>query len=486
MAREFLGLEPLLGFDLRTTVVYSDLEKMVVCHAPETDRIELKRGLPKQEELARDVAALANNLGGLMFIGVDERGTDGAKTDSAQKLVPISKHVGQEPVADWVTKVLAQQIVPRLTIGTAWVDDPSNPNDGFLIIGVPRGDQAPYAVDMKDGKFAYVRRRGSHKGPLTEAEIAVAYGGRGKSRQGRQQRFDELVRQTPRTRPLNNSIGVRIIAVPETPGEFQMGPNTVTDTTDWLIARGQPLIDPEPCERKVILRGVSIQNLPLTRFESHADGSAVIEFLLRAEIAEAPGSAPHHVATDQQLLFGFADGLQLAARHAQERGNTFGLALSSGAISHSGTIDLRQHAQKPSLDGFGPKVGVLPNGGFGFSSVINLDEVASSHRSACHAVWLSLNEFYQSAYALAVCELMNYDGRFNLAQLSSEAATVLSERPIDPDSYELIDINDEVYGIVTRIFRRKDGGQLTCGDQKDVMIRARSDLASHRHDQTPR
>ena len=182
-ANEFVGLEPLLG-ERVTALSYEAIRRIAeVHHTPETDRIDFKRSIEEgssgrddvAKSLARDVAAMANHLGGLIFIGIDERTAAGEKTHAAQRLTPINRVFRDRPVEDWFLATVAQLVVPWITIAVEWIPDPDDEQQGILLVGIPRGEAEPYAVDLRDGKFQYQRRRGTDNTPLTESEIARAF-----------------------------------------------------------------------------------------------------------------------------------------------------------------------------------------------------------------------------------------------------------------------------------------------------------------------
>lgn len=233
------GVEIRLGIDL-ATLGYDDLVGLVTRSERESDQVDFKRQLnqAKPDDLARDIASMANHLGGLIFIGIDEAGEDGERGDlpTARRLTSVDSKFGAEHVVDWVTKNITDRVVPRVEIGTAWIDDPSRTDSGFLVVGVARSDQAPHGVDLRDGKFHFQRRRGTSNGPLTEAELAASYRARETARSERDALLDRRwqdFRNPPRADP-TPTVFVRAVIDPEVPGEWLIHEHVFVETQRWL------------------------------------------------------------------------------------------------------------------------------------------------------------------------------------------------------------------------------------------------------------
>ncbi len=126
------------------------------------------------DELAKDVTAMANARGGLIIVGVAEDGEG-----NAVRLTPVDISGG---ICDSMVKGLRSRVFPFLPPDfsiRSITDDPSTPDLGYILIGVPRSPIAPHAVrrvgEKDQLRYGYARRLGSTTAWLDEAEIATLY-----------------------------------------------------------------------------------------------------------------------------------------------------------------------------------------------------------------------------------------------------------------------------------------------------------------------
>lgn len=143
--------------EIRAVVTAGSLE--------EGPTFDAKKELPsKNQEIAKDVAAMAND-GGVLIYGIDE--------DEHGRPTILSPIVlaGQ---AERITAIIQTSIaeppkVSILTIQTA--DDPSR---GFLIVAVPPSERAPHMVVVK-GDNRYYGRTATGNAALSEGDVARLY-----------------------------------------------------------------------------------------------------------------------------------------------------------------------------------------------------------------------------------------------------------------------------------------------------------------------
>lgn len=119
-------------------------------------------------ELAKDVTALANTIGGILLIGVGEDGS-GRATKSVPYVIPPN-------ATERVEQILASKVFPRLH-GFSVREIPAGDGLGYLVIAVPQSGQGPHAVtDPKKGAgLHYPIRLGRTTHYLTEYEVAARY-----------------------------------------------------------------------------------------------------------------------------------------------------------------------------------------------------------------------------------------------------------------------------------------------------------------------
>ncbi len=167
-------LAALLSVAFLGDVTEAHLQALADAQVAEDQDLEFKQarydyGPAGAVELAKDVAALANQAGGLLIIGVaqDEQGR-------AAGLTPATLNDAEK---GRIRQVLADRIHPM--IANVDVHDfpaRNSPGTGYYLIFVPRSVQAPHAVRHKDQPYlCYPVRDGATTRYLAEAEIAARY-----------------------------------------------------------------------------------------------------------------------------------------------------------------------------------------------------------------------------------------------------------------------------------------------------------------------
>ncbi len=447
------SVEIRLGINL-AELVYADLAGLVDRHARESDQVDFKRDLStsKPQDLARDVASMANHLGGLIFYGIDEQDDKGKRNSTAQRLKAIPSKVGHEHVVDWLTKTIGNEIIPRLEVGMLWIDHPTLTESGFLIVGVARSDRAPHAVDLGGGKFHFQRRRGTSNGPLTESEVAHAYGARQNTRLDQvatlNRRWNEF-RTSPVTDP-NQTVTIQCAVMPDVLGEWLIHDDAVRATQTWLET--MQLADARLFESRfgscsgraaqARLRSVQV-NTEAISAQFFVDGSCISQMQLPTRVGAAEGD--HDRIPEQRLLGGLSRLVRLAAAHALLRAGTFGTASIRVAIWANGLINIAAYQATFSGQSFVPiGTSALTTGPKPIDGGIDLDEVLTSERSASHAAWFLMNELYQAELGVPTCKLMGYDGRYRLSELDDQGLW-LGPKPVNHTDHHLFNLNDEVF-----------------------------------------
>jgi hypothetical protein len=153
-----------------------DLRRAVDSQIPEGVDLDWKKDFYKgtdagRKELAKDVSAMANTVGGMVVVGVDD-----GKQDHAHDLAPLEPIPGYGE--EWIRSVLAnwvQPVVPNVSVRLV----KSTVHEGkiYWVLTVPPSTQAPHAVAApgNDYNFRVHVRHGTTTRTLAESEIAQRY-----------------------------------------------------------------------------------------------------------------------------------------------------------------------------------------------------------------------------------------------------------------------------------------------------------------------
>ncbi|GEB60053.1 AlbA family DNA-binding domain-containing protein [Streptomyces gardneri] len=153
----------------------ADLQRAVDNRIPEGVDLDWKKDFypgsdAGKKELAKDVAAMANTVGGLLVIGVDD-----GKQDHAHALAPFEPAPGRGE--EWIRSVLAnwiQPVVPNVGVRSLPAADEGRI---YWVITVPPSTQMPHAVAApgNDYNFRVHVRHGTTTRTLAQSEIAQRY-----------------------------------------------------------------------------------------------------------------------------------------------------------------------------------------------------------------------------------------------------------------------------------------------------------------------
>ena len=131
----------------------------------ETSIFDAKREVSaKSPEIAKDVAAMAND-GGVIIYGIDED-----EHGRPAVLSPVLLAGQRERIASIVQTAIAEP--PAVTIST--IPTAADPSHGYIVVMVPPSERAPHMVVVK-GENRYYGRGAAGNVPLTEGEVARLY-----------------------------------------------------------------------------------------------------------------------------------------------------------------------------------------------------------------------------------------------------------------------------------------------------------------------
>jgi len=122
-------------------------------------------GDSQRRELAADIAAFANDRGGVIVIGIRD------EDDIAVERTPIALDSGEE---GRIRSIAAGNVTPYAAFDIRVAKSVDEPGRGYYLLIIPPSPDRPHAV-RKDHDLRYPRRDGTQKRWLTESEVADAY-----------------------------------------------------------------------------------------------------------------------------------------------------------------------------------------------------------------------------------------------------------------------------------------------------------------------
>lgn len=250
----------------------------------------------QQDELAKDIAAMANSGGGMIVFGVRERRSETSSV--ADEISGVG--LVDETTTRNIRLVAGTNVYPPV-VGLELIPvAPSDaPEDGVLVMLIPDSPDRPYLVRPKDRPewFAAPYRHGPDTDWMVERQIASAYAEREQGRRRRavdfETRFNEFSASLPQATDLRWVIA---LAVPETP---LPRPRALTlEQADRIIDKAwtSPLVAStigpaaetlSEVTKRGVQRFVRVASRPLSapessviraRVELHGDGTVAVAF----------------------------------------------------------------------------------------------------------------------------------------------------------------------------------------------------------------
>ncbi|MBT2526984.1 ATP-binding protein [Streptomyces sp. ISL-99] len=317
-------LEELLGGTL-DAITYGDIARLVGnIDAAEAEDLDYKQahytGEDKsREELAKDVAAFANHLGGVLIIGMAEnRG--------------VPSKVFDVPLDDAHLRDLHQRIASSTAPMVRWhhmmKENPDRPGHGFLIIAVPRSPQAPHAITLAKGTtgaLRYPRRSGSQTDWLTETYVATAYQQRFTALADRRSRMKEIQQELVAQETDRNLPHLLTTLVPHVPGDMRITQQTFA-AYQPALRQAQPLLgqDTRPFKAVNVQAGGLMLHYPQARSRSdlahlYTDGSGIWAQPLPSVFDDDEPDERLRVLRADVLVHRLLSALALLGAHARDR-----------------------------------------------------------------------------------------------------------------------------------------------------------------------
>ncbi|MGW4984567.1 AlbA family DNA-binding domain-containing protein [Streptomyces mirabilis] len=356
MPARFHRIEALFG-GLLDQITYAQLAALVgnadACEDEDLDYKATHYEKEKKSELAKDVAALANTIGGVLVLGL----ADDRKSRIPTAVVSVEL---TDTRLRQIRATVASNVRPAPRIELIAKEDAPGSNQGILIIAVPRSLDAPHAVieHNQDHRLAYPKRDGDTTRWLTETEIATAY----------RRRFQQLTERGDRIVHVGQDAedsadhfaedihvqgqGTALLTlalVPDIPGDMAIDNHTVRHVTEQEL-RAVPLLgrttetfaQSRVGPRRIILLD---QEQPANYVaELHSDGSGAWAVTLSAWPLETSETNPWSQGADtDEIVTLVMSALRHLARHAATRTGASGTAairarLLSRTRSHSPVV----------------------------------------------------------------------------------------------------------------------------------------------------
>ncbi len=233
-------LEAVLGGPLdESGLTAAAVQGLVLQQARENEVLELKAepypGAPPgaqiawtaEQELAKDVTALANTAGGLLLVGVEETG--GAA--SGAKPFPDD----QEALVQRLSRALVNHSAPVPRVG--WIPIPAAAGGHYLAVIVPPSPLAPHAVTGQRGDsrrpLHWFVRDGADTRPVSEPEIADRYRTRFRGAEDQQTRRERVTAEGREALGRSDRLWLWTATVPHAPVPALLDARTANDATHW-------------------------------------------------------------------------------------------------------------------------------------------------------------------------------------------------------------------------------------------------------------
>ncbi|MFC6065963.1 AlbA family DNA-binding domain-containing protein [Streptomyces ochraceiscleroticus] len=318
-------LEDLFGGRL-DDLAYNDLAALVGNpDAAEAEDLDYKQAHYSaddkgREELAKDVAAFANHLGGLIILGMAEVNGIPSKVFDVDLQDKDLRHMHQ---------VIASNTEPKVPWEEYRLTNPTCPGKGIWIIAVPRSPLGPHAVTappVKGSKevLRYPRRARSQTDWLSETFVATAYRDRFAAAAAREERINQVEYDLLSEIRNRNTPHLLVSLMPEIAGcmpinhdSFDRYGNELRTIQPFLGRQDQPFATVRIGARRLIVEEPR-QYSTASRAELHRDGAAAWAIPLRTRPITLEDGEIHSAEPDAVVHI-LMSALHFLGSHARDR-----------------------------------------------------------------------------------------------------------------------------------------------------------------------
>jgi hypothetical protein len=204
-------------------VTAATLQQAVDGNLGESDDLDWKQDgndLKENRELAKDFAAMANAVGGIIVTGVTENGSGEADSlpgvDDARAKALANKFRG-------IANSLVRPFIPAFTVYT--VPLPAAPGHSAVVVEVPRSPESPHLVAWDKDSWRFPKRVGEDTVWLGESEMEAAYTRRLAARRDAKTHLQDLADQLePHLARENRRVWVFVTATCSVPAPHDTAP----------------------------------------------------------------------------------------------------------------------------------------------------------------------------------------------------------------------------------------------------------------------
>jgi Putative DNA-binding domain len=289
----------------------------------------------EKREFAGDLAAMANDRGGLVVIGIRD------VNDVAVELTPVELADGEE---GRLRQTAAGNLAPHVPFEVRVVESGETEGSGYYLLSVPPSSLRPHAV-RKDNDLRYPRRDGATTRWLSEGEVADMYRDRYRLASDQAERIGVVIDEGLREMDTSEEAFVAVGLVPTNSGSMTIDLSRVKATEEWGRQMGDAgawvgFFDSGAHPTA----GVAARRITLTPFlagdsppnwqyaELHVDGSGFACTRLPDPRRGQEYEADESWVLNEALLFRIARCLYLLGRHATQRTGAFGDALVEARV----------------------------------------------------------------------------------------------------------------------------------------------------------
>jgi Putative DNA-binding domain len=289
-------------------------------------------GEQERRAFAGDIAAMANDRGGLIVIGIRD------ENDVAAEPTPVELVDGEE---GRLRQTAAGNLAPYVPFEIRVVQTSEEQERGYYLLIVPPSSLRPHAV-RQDRNLRYPRRDGTTTRWLSEAEVADMYRDRFRQATDQTERMTVVIEEGLRAMDTREDAFLAVGLVPTTSGSMRIDLARTRSLEQWVSDFGRPdwwrgFFHDRPVARVGARRVMVTTSLGGDRrpswayLELHTDGAGFAGLRLhdpRRNTDELGGTW----VINQVVLLTLARCLRVLGRHARDNTGAWGDVLVEAQV----------------------------------------------------------------------------------------------------------------------------------------------------------